>query len=277
MTVLKTNETMTPEKRRAVEELGRKAFNHPASQILGVADGTLSPGKSFIKNWYRLIKHFQVLLSREKEHDHVSLEVVLNDIASEICILIREDENIGAVLANRLPNVIFWRLVGRAGKRLRETNKNEVNIYTDNIEMFENIQYRKGMGYRDNFVDITEKTNPHYMFFKNRWYSLIDGIAEQVGLSSQTLRNWEEKKYISFVRLDYKSSIKRIPYLRGVLVDDIPEFVKKIEELKNPPVGFSNTEDTLKKLEICHTTLERHRKSGKILFKKWKNKYFYKV
>lgn len=277
MKVLNTNEKMTLEKRQMIESLGKKVFNHPASQILRVAEGTLSPKGTFIKKWYRLLNHFRVLLKREGEYNQVSLEVIFNDITSEISVLITEDKNVGMVLANRLPNVIFWKLVKKAGKRLREVNKNKVNVYTDNVEMFENIQYRKDRGYGDNFAEISEKANPHYMFFENRWYSLIDGIAERVGLSSQTLRNWEKKKYISFTYLDYKSSIKKIPYLRGVLVDDIPDFVKKIEELKNPPVGFLDTRDTLKKLEICHTTLARRRKARKIPFRKWKNKYFYKV
>jgi len=277
MTVLNTNETMTPEKILMVEELGRKVFNHPASQIWRIVENGLSPKETFIKTWIKLLKHFRVLLKREGYSGRVSFEVVFSDIHSEICILIKEDKNIGMISANRLPSVLFWKLVTKAGKRLREINKNDMHIYTDDVEMFENIQVRKDTGLMDDFVDIRGGTNPQSIFFENKWYMLIDGIAEQVGLSSETLRNWEKGGDIKFEHLNYKSRVKKIPFLRGVLIDNVQDFIKRVRELKNPPVGFLNTKDTLKKLGIHHSTLKRWRESGKIPFRKWKNEYFYQA
>ena len=92
MTVLNTNETMTPEKILMVEELGRKVFNHPASQIWRIVENGLSPKETFIKTWIKLLKHFRVLLKREGYSGRVSFEVVFSDIHSEICILIKEDK-----------------------------------------------------------------------------------------------------------------------------------------------------------------------------------------
>lgn len=276
MTVLNTNETMTPEKQEMIENLGKKVFNHPSSQIWRVAEMGLSPKETVIKRWYPLLKRFQFLLKKEG-YDNSSFEVVYSDIQSEMCILLKEDKNIGRVLANKLPSVMFWKLEKKSGERLREVNKNEVNLYTGDVEMFENIQVRKDMGFRDDFIDETQKANPHSIFFENQWYMLIDGIAEQVGLSSETLRNWEKEGDIRFEHINYKSRVKKIPFLRGVLIDNVQDFIKRVKELKNPPVGFLNTRDTLKKLEIHHTTLKRRRESGKIPFRKWKNEYFYQV
>lgn len=275
MTVLNTNETMTPEKKLMIENLGKKVFNHPASQIWRIVEMGLSPKETLIKKWYPLLRRFRILLKREG-YDGDSLEV-FSDIQSELCILVKEDKNIGMVLANKLPSVLFWKLEKKSGKRLREANKNEVNIYTDDVEMFENIQVRRDMGYRDDFVDISQKANPHCIFFENKWYVLIDGIAEQVGLSSETLRNWEKSGDIRFEHLNYKSGVKKIPFLRGVMIDNVQDFIKRVKELENPPVGFLNAKDALKKLEIHHTALKRRRESGKIPFRKWKNKYFYQV
>lgn len=242
----------------------------PQHQIFDVANGKVLPQNSFIKRrWQRIVKNLQKIMAMEDGFP--PLELVYHEIHQEVFCFVNkkmQSEKFKMKPVSEVPRLVYWELVKRMTDRLPEANRKKLAVrFEDDFQDY------------DATVDSRE-LNPQCIVFDNQFYILIDGIAEDVGLSSQTLRNWEKQERVKFVHIPYKSIVKRIPFLRGVPYDGLSAFIEQISKIKQeltPSVGYLSTQEALKKLGIHHTTLARRRDSGKIEYQHKGNKYFYKV
>ena len=242
----------------------------PKYQIFAVANGEVLPQDSFIKKrWQPVVKNLRKIMAMEEGFPPI--EMVYHEIHQDVfCFMNRkmESEAFRMKPVSKIPRLVYWELVKRMTDRLPEANKRRLEVHFD-----ENFQ-----GYQSS-VDPRE-LNPQCMLFGGEFYILIDGIAEDVGVSSQTLRNWEKKGLVRFTHVPYKSIVKRIPFLRGVPYDDLSHFLEQIRQIqlaRFPSSGYVPSDEACKKLNIHHTTLKRWRDSGKVKYEHKGNKFFYKA
>jgi len=251
-------------------ELWRKLSVLPKHQIFAVANGEVLPQNSFIKKrWQRIVKNLRKIMAMEEGLPPI--EMVYHEIHQDVFCFINkrmESEEFRMKPVSKIPRLVYWELVKRMTDRLPEANKRRMEVHFD--ENFKN--YASSLDPRE--------LNPQCMLFGDKFYILIDGIAEDVDVSSQTLRNWEKAGKIKFEHIPYKSMVKRIPFLRGVPYDDLSHFleqIRKIQAQKLPPDGYVISDEACKRLGIHHTTLARWREAGKVKYERRGNKCFYKV
>src|SRR3989344_3292587 len=268
MTILKQTEQSISKAdlEQLAGEFWRKISVLPQHQIFSVANGEVLPKDSFIKKrWRPMVTLFEKILKMESE----SIEFVYNELHEEICIFINEkmqSESFKMTPVKKVPGLVYWALAKKADERLRQINRKRVkvvfnndfqedgidNMFNDDFQGDEIDRWKNKYGIQED----PKMLNAHCMSFGGKFYILIDGIAEDVGLSSQTLRNWEKKKLITFTHIPYRSMVKKISFLRGVPYDDESTFieqVRKINQKKYPSIGYITTKEALKKLKIHHT------------------------
>ncbi len=274
MKVILKETKKTPEEKRLLksklEELGRMVVTSNTAQLLGVAfDGMPVENSTLKKNrsWRDLLLHCEKVSKMSGEF--VSMDIFYSDIRTDICIYVSENwHKLEHTPSNKFPVIVLWKLYGETKKSLREANMHKV---ISHIEDWDDVG--------DSINDFSTMT-AHEMHSQGKWYILIEGIANEVGLSAETLRNWERKGKISCERIYHHSPLKKVTYLRGVPRDNVHRFIaeiRKIQEQEKPPVGFLSAKEACKKIGIHRETLQIHREAGKYEYVKIGNAFFYKV
>lgn len=261
----------TPEEERELKKrltaFAREIFSSNAAQLEDIVDGKPIEETSFKRMWWKLIKRFKVIA--EMNGEFTSMANLYLEIRSEICIYVKENwEELSEIPSSEFPRVVFWKLYGYTDEKLRQANINKLSLDYDD------------QGNVEDFTGSFSAIEAHSMYSQGKRYILIEGIAEAVGLSAETLRNWERKGKISFEKITHHSSMKKATYLRGVLYDDVPRFIEKmrqIQEQDKPPIGYVSSKEACEKLDIHHTTLKRRRDAGKYEHIKIGNRFFYKI
>jgi len=283
MTMLKpSKKTLAEEEdfKKKIEELGRRVHNLPTSQLLRIASEKegLHPKDTFIvKRWAGLLKYFKNSIAMEGEYDFTSMEVVYHELRSEISIYVlneKKREERLAIPGRKFPSFVFHEVARSAKRRYQKASEKRTEVeYIDD--------YNPESTNKNSFVSDPRSNNPNLIVFEGKEYILINGVAQMVGVSPETLRRWDRRGELEFVHLNYKpfASTMKDPFLRAVPVEEFTDFVKKARTLKNPQPspGYVSTKEALKRLGIHHTTLTKRRDAGEIKYEKLKNKYYYLV
>lgn len=276
------------EKKRLATELWNKVSVRPQIQVFFIGK-EVSLKDSFVKKkWHMIIRRFIIAMKMEGEfHGKELIDNVYQEITVRIWGFINEKMKIEKYRmqpASKMVSMVFWKLLKESEEYLEEVKKRKTesvfrnDSYNDESEMdaIENWRDKQGIkNYSNNYL------SQHIMEFEGKRYILIGGIAEHVGLSRQTLRNWGSKGLIKFTQIYYKQQIKKkTKFVRGIPEEDFISFVdriRKIIEQKKSPIGYVSAKEASKIHNIHYSALPRWRASGKIKYVHIGNKYFYKV
>ena len=221
--------------------------------------------------WKGLNRKLEILLDLERQ-DRKTLP---NEMLSEFALVEIPDN----LPINKAPSFVYYKLANRLQKRLQESFKRKRNISAiHDSEMDYNDENYNALS-EQGLAPVAKKSKKNksssyflYYTYNNKEYMLIDDIAENLYLSSQTLRNWEKKGLVSFERIPYKA-LTGERKLRAIQTEKAPLFLDKLSKIKaemnklkkiEVPTGYLSTEEACRKLGICKRTLQRWTKAGKI-------------
>lgn len=266
-----------------LKKMLRALDDHTTTQILYIIQGKVQLKDSPLKRkWSGIIR---ILINYEKISSGFSGKNLEQDIYGDFYRAVRElyTEELAKVPMNEIPGMFYKKLRLKWIKQYKEEierRKNVIPATNKDLELLSHFQ-KDGHLSPENRQRLFGYFQPmEYIRLGDEEYGLLKDIADRLGVSEQTIRNYEKRGLIKQFQRKPHSGEFGITELRVIPPKDIDRVVEEIrpfvELAELPPEGYMTTEEFCRVYNIHRSAISRWRKKGKATFVKRGRRHFYK-